>query len=910
MPLSELIADTAAAFSQNQRILNVIWPSNCGFDASLLVPRKLTGQEALSKDYTYQLELQSHDANLPAKFLHGLPIGLKILLENGETRAICGIVKRVRKGQSDGGFTPFLIEIVSALGLTSYIRDSRVFLGKSVPEVLVLLLKELQAQHPGTKAALIVENQLSKTYPARKLITMYRETGYSFFARLARESGISYRFEHAIENDIPIHKLILWDDAYSLPMIEQNNGEVRFHRASATEETDAIDRWESERSTQPARTTLASWNYQPAAIDYSSEATWINMGDTAPQLEDYDPQTSHYGDEQELSAHTKLRQQAHDLKTKTFFAAGTPRHLYPGANFTLSGHPVHDQDLKEQRQFVVLAQTISVWNNLSEDAAQSQDERNQPPYRSELTLVRRGIPIVPEYSHTEHAKPRTWGPQTAIVVGPPDSVVHTNEHGEIRIQFVWQRAQSHDLERTGGSANFDDKSSFWVRVAHNIAGNQWGSQWIPRIGQEVLVDFIEGDIDRPIVIKVLHNARHENPHFSGTGSLPANKALSGTKTQEHHGQGYNELLFDDTQNELRTKLSSEHAKSQLNMGYLIHPRTEGKGEPRGEGIEARTDASLVLRSAQGILITSEVRYKATGKQLDRQALTSAMSAAKELAKIYGDLSSTHQADNTDLDELKKLIDKIDAWEKGSNTDKSGTGGGQPIIAISAPSGMAISSGEEMAITTGTHLDIVTQQSTQITSGKNLVARVKDRISLFAHQLGIKLIAASGKVEVQAHSDNIEMTAAKNIHGTALEEIIWKCKKFTIITDGASYEIGAGGIVSKTSGTHVRHAGKHAMTGPAGVSLNLPALPVPITRESYSQRINFAHFIGYKPGEKSMLDQVPYEVRDKQGRLVAAGVTDDKGVTRRIVTQDKQDLVCFLGDGDWQILGENLSNPLK
>jgi len=816
-----ILADHAALFTQNERMLQAVWPADCGFDTSLLLPQHLIGKEALSTPYRYQLEVMSHDAHLPAKYLLGLPVGINVLQSDGSTRAICGIINRVRNQQSNGGNAGFLLEIIPAPALLMNTHDSRIFLGKSVPEILILLLEELRQRHPGSMSALKIDQQLTKIYNPRDLTTQYRETIHEFFTRLAREEGISYRFEHAIENGIPQHTIILFDDAYSLPMLEANNGEVRFHRTDATEETDGLDRWESERSTQPARVTLNTWNYQPAANEQVSETTWINNGETVPQLEDYDPQSSFYGDGTELSEYAKRRQQAHDLKTKTFYASGTPRNLYPGANFTLTGHPVHDQDVKEQRQFVVQSQSIDAWNNLPDGPTEKKDK---PPFRTDLALVRRGIPILPEYSHTEHTKPRTWGPQTAIVVGPPDAVVHTNEHGEIRAQYSWQRKPDHDLERTGGNANFDDKSSFWIRVAHDIAGDHWGSQWIPRVGQEILIEYIEGDIDRPVCVKVLHNGNHENPHFSGAGSLPANKALSGTKTQEHHGQGYNELLFDDTTNELRTKLSSEHAKSQLNMGYLTHPSTEGKGEPRGAGIEIRTDASLALRGAQGLLITTEARYKATGKQLERQALTTAMNLAQELTKIYGDLSNTHQADYTELDELKKLIDKIETWEKGSNTDKSGNSGGQPIIAISAPSGMAMSSGEEMAITAATNLDIVTQQSMQITSGKNLLARVKDRISLFAHKLGIKLVAASGKVEIQAHSDNIEITAAKNIYGTALEEIVFKAKKMTIMTDGASLEIGGGGILSKTSGVHTRHAGKHAMEEPAGVNVELPNMP--------------------------------------------------------------------------------------
>src|SRR5512145_498498 len=149
------------------------------------------------------------------------------------------------------------------------------------------------------------------------------------------------------------------------------------------------------------------------------------------------------------------------------------------------------------------------------------------------------------------------------------------------------------------------------------AGAAWGSQYIPRIGQEVVIDFLEGDIDRPLVTGVVYNGTHRPPTFSGAGQLPANKTLSGIKSKEYKGSRYNELVFDDSTNEIRTKLSSEHGKTQLNQGYLIHPRTEGKGDPRGEGFELRTDESGALRAAQGLFLSTEAQNGATGKQIAR-----------------------------------------------------------------------------------------------------------------------------------------------------------------------------------------------------------------------------------------------------------------------------------------------------
>ena len=278
----KLLADSASLINQNQRILNVVFPENCGFDPTILVPRQLTGTEQLSEDYSYELELSCIDATLPAKYLHGLPIGVTILLDNGATRAICGVITHVHKGQSNGGDLPILVTFTSALGLMQHWHDSRYFHAKTIPDILVLLLQELQDRHPGSQAAFRTENRLTKTYPARDLTGMYRESAYQVFMRLSKFRGIGFRFTHAIENGLPVHTLILFDDPYSFNEITQNNGEVRFHRTDATEDTDSLDHWESERSTQPASTTLNSWVYQTSHIDHSTELTWMELGDTAP----------------------------------------------------------------------------------------------------------------------------------------------------------------------------------------------------------------------------------------------------------------------------------------------------------------------------------------------------------------------------------------------------------------------------------------------------------------------------------------------------------------------------------------------------------------------------------------------------------------------------------------------------
>ncbi|WP_440030579.1 type VI secretion system Vgr family protein, partial [Chromobacterium amazonense] len=159
------------------------------------------------------------------------------------------------------------------------------------------------------------------------------------------------------------------------------------------------------------------------------------------------------------------------------------------------------------------------------------------PFTTRIQAQRRGIPLTPAYAGTDHAKPTSLGVQTATVVGPAEPTdqvadeIYTDAQGRIKVQFHWQRPEEH---QTFG-ANLDDKSSCWLRVAMPSAGTGFGHQFIPRIGQEVLVDFIEGDIDRPVITGVLYNGSHPTPDFSGAGALPANKTLSGIKSKEHQG---------------------------------------------------------------------------------------------------------------------------------------------------------------------------------------------------------------------------------------------------------------------------------------------------------------------------------------------------------------------------------------
>jgi type VI secretion system secreted protein VgrG len=352
--------------------------------------------------------------------------------------------------------------------------------------------------------------------------------------------------------------------------------------------------------------------------------------------------------------------------------------------------------------------------------------------------------------------------------------------------------------------------------------------------------------------------------------------LAGIKSKEIEGIRYNQLRLDDTPGQINAQLSSEHGHSELNLGWLTHPRNDGTGEARGEGAELRSDLAVAVRGAQGVLISAAARQKASGKQLDRTELLGLVEALQGVQQQLSELSMTHHADDTDDKELKQLIAYLKEWESGSNTEKGGTGtGGQPVVALSAPSGVAVTSQDNVAIGAQTHVDVISIGNTQLSVGRKLLARVSESISLFAHRLGIKLIAASGKLELQTHADDIEVTSSKRIVLTATDEIVLQAPKLRFVAKGAQVDIGGGAITQQSSGDHTIKSSKFAHIGPGGGS---PVAVPSITSETAHDQQTVLRWIGTDEPMKNQR----YRITTEDGRTFE-GRTDGAGLTERFVS---------------------------
>ncbi|MFC7422028.1 type VI secretion system Vgr family protein [Iodobacter arcticus] len=900
----DLLASFAAAFGQSNRLIS-LQIGDSGVWGDQLLPQRVTGTEGLNRPFLYSIDCLSADAALELKSLLGLPVVLSITDAQGGMVERCGVISQAQLLGSDGGFAKYTLTVEPPFALLRHRRTSRVFQNLSVVDIVKQVMAEHQAKNPVFAAVQTLDFKLSGEYPPRSYCVQYREDDLAFLSRQLKESGLSWRFE-SLAGDSPQVQLVVFDDVFSIP--EASDPIARFHRADGSEESDSLTTWNTQRQIGSSSVSLASFDYKASSTSHGLSDSAVDQGDGGQQiqstLEYYDPQAHYYArDLDQLNHDAKLRQDALDGQKKSFTGSGTLRSLQAGQWFRLEDHPAHDFDSPEQREFAITELKFTANNNFPADLTQQLGlvapsllvgaaSAENPPYKTDFTAQRRGQPVLSHMGEQEFTKPTSLGVQTATVVGPAGSEVHTDEQGRIKIQLHWQRTQEHPEF----GANLDDKSSCWVRVSMPSAGAGFGHQFIPRIGQEVLVDFIEGDIDRPIVTAVVHNGSHPVPTFSGAGALPANKTLSGIKTKEHEGGQYGELLFDDTKGEVRTKLSSEHGKTQLNLGYLIHPRTDGKGEPRGEGFELRTDKQGAIR-ASGLLISTEAKGGASGTQLDRTPAQSQLESALETAKNLGEYATKQLADSIETgDDEQTVKPDNSAGDKathghlyhhvhaskslaaGSNTDKDGKtkskdqAGLQKIILLHGEDGVAITTPQSQTLSAGTNLDQIAQRDTNQSTGRRWIHNVGQHISLFTggikDKITMKLIAAKGQLQMQAQSDDIEITADKNAKFTAIKgKGLFNAKQEILLTAGGAYiRIKDGKIELHAPGKISIKGGSHDWGGPKSLNMAPPSF-----KKEGMGNLDILHDFA----NGFSLNKGKFEVTDALGNK-HAGVLDDAG----------------------------------
>jgi type VI secretion system secreted protein VgrG len=495
--------DLAALLSpQNRRLFKF---KNLANPEQQLLIESFKGREGLSQAYSFELLLVCEDSGVELKSMMGQLVTIEIELAAGSPRYLAGYLTRFASIGSDGGMARYTATLNPWFSMLKNRFDTRIFQGNTVEEVVtqVFALCPAFSRH---------EFRLTKPQKRYTYITQYRETDFNFVQRLLEEEGMFYYFEHTAEG----HTMIICDDSSTLvPLPEQP--QIRFHTASVTETADSITQWSGNRQLQSGKIAVQTFDYRQPKNRLPVTMNSLNKQGDVENFEIYDfPGQYTHGTYDEGEALVRLRVEALELKGKSFSGASNCRAMKPGYTFELLQHYDHDQGSAEDRQFLLMGVESEGHNNYLNG--------HQASYYNTFTCVRKKIPFRPQLSTP---RPTIPGPQTAIIVGPPGEEIFTDELGRVKIQFHWDRKGQHN-----------DHSSCWVRVAQSGASGGFGSIQIPRVGDEVVVVFLDGNPDRPLVMGSLYNSQNTPPW-----SLPANKTQSGFLTRSMKGKGANANFF-------------------------------------------------------------------------------------------------------------------------------------------------------------------------------------------------------------------------------------------------------------------------------------------------------------------------------------------------------------------------------
>ncbi|ENX58415.1 hypothetical protein F902_02815 [Acinetobacter higginsii] len=462
---------------------------------------------------------------------------------------------------------------------------------------------------------------------------------------------------------------------------------------------------------------------------------------------------------------------------------------------------------------------------LAQSNWQPTQSNNEERQANQLILQRRNIKTVPEFNPLQHRP--TASPQRAKVVGPSGEEIYVDEWGRIKVRFLFTRNDDHSHDG-GAGANDNDTDSAWVDVLTPWAGEGYGARFLPRIDEIVVIDFFDGNIDRPFVVGRIHEGHRSPTKFDNAGKLlPDTKKLAGIKSKEYQGEGFNQLRFDDTTGQISAQLQSSHAASQLNLGKLSHPKATAESEDRGEGFELRTDQWGAVRAGEGLLLSTHKQDQAQGEHLDAQVAKQQLEGNQNNAKALSEVAKNQQTDDIEsIEQLKAFFELLE-----SNIAKFN----KAVLLLNSPEGIGLSSNEDIHLSADGQINQFAGDSINLSTQKNLITHAQNRISLFAAQGGIKQVAAKGKFEAHAQSDGMDLLAKQGIQIISTEDRIeiTSSKEIVITAGGSQIKLNGSGIFPTTGGKFEVKAGQHLFMG--GSKLAIPKYSLP----KIGEKINIA-----------------------------------------------------------------------
>jgi type VI secretion system secreted protein VgrG len=493
-----------------------------------LLFRSMSAVEEISRPFEFTVQALSDDGGIAASRLLGQAASVGVELPDGSTRSFHGLVCAMGLDGMDEGQFSYRLVLRPWLWLLTRRSDTRIFQSMGLQDILKQVFQPFSVDY---------RFDLTGTLPTYEYCVQYRESDFDFVSRLLEQEGIYYFFEHEASK----HTLVLTDHPGGHTDCP-GQGQVAFRESvDALIELEAITDWRVQQEIQSGQAVLTDYNFTTPQTSLLATSA-ASRSDASTKLEIYD-YPGLYGAKADGDRYAKLRVETAQAGYVRAMGGGSVRALATGRSFTLTDHPAAEQNTK----YILLSTRI---------------EARYAGYRSgdgdsSYTCRFVALPASEQYRPPRTTpKPVVQGPQTAVVVGPSGEEIYTDQYGRVKVQFPWDRLGKND-----------DKSSCWVRVSSPWAGKQWGMIALPRVGQEVVVSFLDGDPDRPLITGRVYNADNMPPY-----TLPDNATISTIKSRSSKGGAdtdFNELRFED-------KKGSEYVLLQAQKDYVHLVKNDAK----------------------------------------------------------------------------------------------------------------------------------------------------------------------------------------------------------------------------------------------------------------------------------------------------------------------------------------------
>ncbi len=676
---------------QRNRLLAVATP----LGPDVLVLTAFRGREEISRPFCYQLDLLSDNASIAAKQVVGKDVTVSIRLADGSSRYFHGFVSRFVAGNEADGRRDYRAEVVPWLWFLTRTSDCRIFQKKTAVQIIEKIFDDLGFSDYET-------SEIKGSHATREYCVQYRETDFDFVSRLMEQEGIFYYFRHEDGK----HTLVLADQKGAYKDCPEN--EVDYPDDVGTQAVaDHISSWEHRWEFTPGKWAQTDYNFEdhparsepkPADLMMTGEQTTVQLENIQKyEVYDYPGSYAEKGAGQDL---TKIRMEEEETAHDAVVASSTCRTFTPGGKFKIASHRSKSE---EGKTFAITA----IDHVATEPSGYETGDPIAEDYSNKFTCIPDSVTFRPR---RQTPKPVIRGSQTAVVVGPAGEEIWPDKHGRVKVQFFWDR-----------EGKRDENSSCWIRCMQTIAGKGWGAMFIPRIGQEVIVSYLEGDPDRPLITGLVYNADQTPPY-----KLPDEKTKSTIKTRstkDGTDDNYNEIRFED-------KKGSEQ--------LLIHAE-------KNQDIEVENDETHWVGHDRK-------------KTVDRD----------ESTKIKRDRTETVDRNEqiTIVNNRTESVGKEESISIGTN--RAETVGKNEDVNIGQNRTVTI--GKDETVEVAGKREQVVGKDDQVTIGKKLLVTVGDEIVL---KTGKASITMKKNGDIQIKGNNITLSASGKINAKASGKVTIK-----------------------------------------------------------------------------------------------------------------------------------------